>query len=75
MDVGEREQIEVAVQSNFEVRKLYLQHRKLENRLDVLGRRTFLTPTEQVEQKRLKQEKLRGKERMLEIVRQLPRVA
>lgn len=75
MDVGEREQIEKAVQSNFEVRKLYLQHRRLENRLDTLSRRSFLTSKEQVEQKKLKHQKLRGKEKLLAMVQEIASVA
>jgi hypothetical protein len=67
MEQNERELIEQALATNFELRKLYDQHVKFEGRLDRLGRQAYLTPSEEVEQKRLKRMKLVGVERMIKI--------
>ena len=74
MENVEREIIEKAVSTNFELRRLYSQHRKYESELDKLGRQIYLTPQEEVNQKRLKQDKLRGVEQMMRIIG-LPKVA
>jgi formyltetrahydrofolate synthetase len=67
MERSERELIEQALATNFELRKLYDQHVKFERRLDKLGKQVYLTPAEEVEQKRLKQLKLAGVEKMIRI--------
>lgn len=67
MESHERQMIEEAGKTNFELKKLYQQHRELEDRLGKLGRQGFLTSEEQAEQLRLKQLKLRGVERMLRL--------
>jgi hypothetical protein len=71
MENTEREKIERAVGKNFELRKLYIRHRRLEARLNSLRRRTFLTYAEELEEKKLKVEKLNGKERMMALIRQV----
>ena len=68
MERNERELIEETLATNFELRKLYDQHTKFERRLEKLGRQAYLTATEQIEQKRLKNMKLVGVERMIKIV-------
>jgi hypothetical protein len=68
MEQGDRERIERAVEDNFEVKRLYSKHQEYESRLDVLGRKLYLTSVEVQEQKELKQAKLRGVERMLKLV-------
>jgi hypothetical protein len=68
MEQGDRERIEKAVEDNFEVKRLYSKHQEYERRLDVLGRKLYLTSVEVQEQKELKQAKLRGVERMLKLV-------
>ena len=68
METHERELIERAVESNFELKKLYEQHRDLDLKLQKLGRKAFLTAPEEAEERRLKQLKLRGVERMLKII-------
>jgi len=65
MERTERELIESNMQSNFELRKLYAQHQEFEDRLQRLSRQSFLTPAEEQEERRLKQLKLKGVERML----------
>jgi hypothetical protein len=47
------------------------QHRKLDERLQELGRRPFLTPTEQVEVAEIKKHKLRAKDEMTALRRVL----
>jgi hypothetical protein len=71
MEKTEREKIESAVGKNFELRRLYLRHRRLESRLDSLRRRSFLTSAEELEEKKLKAEKLNGKEKMMALIRQV----
>ena len=67
MENHERERIERAVGSNFELKKLYEQHVELDSKLKKLGKQRFLTQKEEVEERRLKQLKLRGVERMLKM--------
>jgi hypothetical protein len=67
MERSDRELIEQALATNFELRKLYEQHVSFEEKLGRLGRQVYLTPTEQVEEKRLKRMKLFGVEKMLEL--------
>jgi len=67
MESSERERIEQCLATNFELRKLYGQHVTLEERLGKLGRQVYLTPAEEVEQKRLKFRKLVGVERMIQL--------
>jgi uncharacterized protein YdcH (DUF465 family) len=67
MENHERERIERAVGSNFELKKLYEQHVELDSKLKKLGKQRFLTQQEELEERRLKQLKLRGVERMLKM--------
>lgn len=67
MENHERELIEKAVEHNFELRKLYEQHVELDSKLKKLGKQRFLTQKEESEERRLKQLKLRGVERMLKM--------
>lgn len=67
MESHERELIERVRETNFEVKKLYQQHQELEDRLKKLGRQAFLTSAEEAEERKLKQLKLRGVERMLKL--------
>lgn len=67
MEHHERELIESAVESNFELKKLYAQHQELDMKLKKIGKQPFLTAHEQAEERRLKQLKLRGVEKMLKL--------
>lgn len=67
MEHVERVRIENAVQENFEVKRLYQQHKEYEERLGVLSRQAYLTQKEEQEQRELKQRKLWGVERMLKL--------
>jgi hypothetical protein len=68
MENTERALIEGAITSNSELRRLYSKHRTFEEKIDKMGRRPYLTPKDQLEFKRLKAEKLRGVERMLQLI-------
>ncbi len=65
MERSDRELIERVAVTNFEVKKLYERHKQLEERLDRLARKSYVTPSEEQEQRQLKQVKLRGVEKML----------
>ena len=68
MENRDRQLIEEAGKTNFEVKRLYQQHQELEDRLGKLGRRAFLTSDEEAEERRLKQLKLQGVEKMFRLV-------
>jgi len=69
MESHERELIERSVETNFELKKLYQQHLELDERLKKIGKQRFLTQKEETEERRLKQLKLQGLERMLKLAR------
>ena len=69
MEESERELIVQYSASNFELRKLYKQHKAFEKKLTVYSSRTYLTDPEREEINRIKLRKLRGVERMIKIVR------
>lgn len=72
MESHERELIQKALTNeNFEVKKLYKQHQEFEERLKKLSRQAFLTASEEAEERRLKQLKLQGVERMLKLAGRL----
>ena len=65
------ESIEGFFPKNGELRELSVEHHKLDERLNELTKRHFLSKPEQVEQTNLKKLKLKIKDRMENIVRQL----
>ena len=68
MEDADRSRIEKAVEEkNFEVARLYQQHKEYEERLHTLSRQVYLTQKEEQEQRELKQRKLWGVERMLKL--------
>ena len=69
MENADRDLVEEVAKDNFEVRKLYEQHKDFEERLDKLGNKAYLTASEETEQRRLKRIKSRGVERMLFLAR------
>ena len=68
MERSDRELIEQVLLGNFELRKLYEEHCKIEEVLSSFESRPFLTSTEEIEEKRLKMKKLQGVDRMMNIV-------
>ena len=65
------ESIEGLLPKNGELRELSVEHHKLDERLNELTKRHFLSKPEQVEQTNLKKLKLKIKDRIENIVRQL----
>jgi len=61
--------IEKLLNENDEYRKLEQEHKELENALDTLQKNKHLTPEDEIEKKRLQKQKLQGKDRMAEIIR------
>ena len=66
MEKSEREQIEKLLESDFEMRRLYEEHHRLDEQLKKIANKKFLTASEEQEERELKQRKLRGVEKMLE---------
>ena len=64
------ESIEALLPKNGELRELSVEHHKLDERLEELTKRHFLSKPEQVEQTNLKKLKLKIKDRIEDIVRQ-----
>jgi uncharacterized protein YdcH (DUF465 family) len=54
--------------NDYRLRKLYQRHQELERQIETLQNRSFLTTDEQLEEKKLKFEKARGKRRMMSIL-------
>ena len=65
------ESIEGLLPKNGELRELSVEHHKLDEQLNELTKRHFLSKPEQVEQTNLKKLKLKIKDRIENIVRQL----
>ncbi|MDH5761991.1 MAG: DUF465 domain-containing protein [Nitrospinota bacterium] len=55
---------------NKEFKKLYEEHVKLKNRVEELNRMKFLTPEQELEKKTVQKQKLKGKDRMIQILEQ-----
>lgn len=65
MEKTDREKIERLSERDFEMRRLYQEHQRLDERLKKIGNKKFLTASEEQEERDLKQKKLRGVEKML----------
>jgi hypothetical protein len=66
----DEEIVELLKRENEEFRRLYQEHRELDNQIAELSRKHYLTPEEEVEEKRIKKEKLYRKDRIAEMIRQ-----
>ncbi|MGE5239970.1 MAG: YdcH family protein [Chloroflexota bacterium] len=66
----DEEIVELLKKDNDEFRRLYQEHRELDNQLTELSRKHYLTPEEEVEEKRIKKEKLHRKDRIAEMIRE-----
>ena len=60
--------VEELLSFNEEFKALWEQHEELDKKVDEMSSMVYLTSEEQVELKRLKLLKLRGKERIVEII-------
>ncbi len=67
----ENEIMSVLRSENEEYRKLEAEHRKLEQTLDEIIKKKYLTPDEEVEKKKIQKQKLQYKDRMAQLVRAL----
>lgn len=71
MDRRDHDRIIEAGKKNHTLRRLYEDHQRFEDELARLGRQVYLTEEERVREKALKQQKLRGVDRMLRMVKQI----
>ncbi len=65
----EREIISFLYEESQEFRKLWDEHEELEKRLSQLEGQRFLTPEEVMEVKKIKKQKLLGRDRIEELIR------
>jgi uncharacterized protein YdcH (DUF465 family) len=61
--------VEQLRQTNTEFRELEASHHRLDLELNELQKRHVLTPTEELEKKRIQKEKLAKKDRLAELIR------
>jgi len=61
--------VEQLRQTNTEFRELEASHHRLDVELNELQKRHVLTPTEELEKKRIQKEKLAKKDRLAELIR------
>ena len=55
---------------NEEFKQLYQEHLDLKHRVEELNNMKFLTPEQELEKKIVQKQKLKGKDRMIEIIEQ-----
>lgn len=65
----DEEIVEVLKRESEEFRRILLEHKELDNQLQDLGKKAYLTPEEEMEEKRMKKEKLSRKDRIAQLVR------
>lgn len=65
----EAEIISILRTENEEYKKIEEEHKKLEQTLDELNRKKYLTPDEDVERKKIQKQKLHFKDKMAELIR------
>ena len=65
---AKKKSYEAAPRVPAELRERYEEHRELEQRLEALQQRMYLSPEEELEKKRLQKLKLAGKDRIMEIL-------
>lgn len=68
MEAKEEELIRSLMDDDPELRKYYEEHGVLKRRLEELRKKPYLTPAEEMEQKRIQKQKLAGKDRIMEIL-------
>ena len=70
MEMDEKILIEDLKQMNPEFRQLLEEHLQYEQQLDVFNKLRYLTSEQELEKKRVQKIKLRGKDRMAEILKE-----
>lgn len=68
MEKRDIELIQMYVKSDYVLKSLYEEHLELERRLQHLNGKPVLTPTEEVERKKMQKVKLAGRDRMEDIL-------
>ncbi len=68
MDQTEERLIIPLLDKDPELRRYYEEHQDLENKLMAFQNRSYLSPDEEIEKKKLQKLKLVGKDKMMEIV-------
>lgn len=71
MNHKDRDLILTLSKTNHEIAKLYLEHEKLENELKSLSSKKYLAPPDELRERQLKSRKLKSRDRMTKLVRQL----
>jgi len=66
----EEEIVEVLKKDNEQFRRLYQEHRTLDNQISELNKKSYLTADEEVEKKRIQKEKLHKKDMIAELIRE-----
>ncbi len=65
----DEEIVEVLRSENEEFRRLFQEHKELDVQLQDLGKKAYLSPEEEIEEKRMKKEKLSRKDRIAQLIR------
>lgn len=68
MEKKDEELIQTLLGIEPELRERYDEHRELEQQLETLQQRAYLSPEQEFEKKRLQKLKLAGKDRIMEIL-------
>ena len=68
MDTRDIELIEKLLPENEELASLWREHQQLDMQLDAMGQRTYLSPQDEQEVKKLKKVKLAGRDRIESIL-------
>ncbi len=68
MDQTEQKLIVPLLDKDPELKRYYEEHLDLENKLQAFQNRSYLTPDEEMEKKKLQKLKLIGKDKMMEIL-------
>ncbi|MFA5355050.1 MAG: DUF465 domain-containing protein [Thermodesulfovibrionales bacterium] len=66
----EEEIVEALKRESYEFRRLYQEHRDLDEQLAELDRKVYLSPEDEIDRKRLRKEKLLKKDRVTEMIRE-----
>jgi uncharacterized protein YdcH (DUF465 family) len=70
MEMDEKALIEHLMQTNPEFRQLMTEHLQYERQLEAFNQLRYLTSEQELEKKRVQKTKLRGKDRMAEILKE-----
>ncbi len=66
--------VEELLQTNEEFKKLWEEHEELNRIVDEMSNKIYLTPDEEIKLKELKLKKLKGKEKLVEMIEEYKRI-